>query len=73
VARFCQPMANKWQSLKFEPRLLKLGVKVYGKSWVDYCFYCKWLLAIRSLCLSNSVSYYIESNAKLLATKCKMQ
>jgi hypothetical protein len=31
VARFCQPMANKWQPFKFEPRLL-LGVNFFGKN-----------------------------------------
>ncbi len=46
MARFCQPMANKWQPFKFEPRLLKLGVKVFGKNLVRLFFVCKWLLAI---------------------------
>jgi hypothetical protein len=41
--------------------------------WLSYVFICKWLLAIRSLCLSNSTNDYNESNVKLLATKCKMQ
>jgi hypothetical protein len=66
-------MAKKWQPLKLEPRLLKLGVNVSGKTWLGYGLFCKWLLAIRSLCLSNSVSYYSELNVKLLATKYKMQ
>ncbi len=38
MARFFQPMANKWQPFKFEPRLLKLGVKVFHKNLARLCF-----------------------------------
>jgi len=73
VAKFCQPMVNKWQPFKFKPRLLKLSVKVFSKNLAIGHVFCKWLLAIKSLCFSISTGYYNESNAKLLATKCKMQ
>jgi hypothetical protein len=39
VARFCQPMTNKWQPFKFDPRLLKLSVKVSSKNLVRLCFF----------------------------------